>query len=180
MAKVSGIDFSAVNKYRNVATVRMLDGSEVELPLIKVRDAGYATILLQRNDTIASKFLTVVGRLKAKANELKDLRDSQEDDAEVDQQVSENIDVVESAFDTIGVMQKRVNELQIESHNLCDEIHEFLKPYLEGTGIIEQLKENDDVYTIHVLQLMLNGMPDETEDVEVAEENPTTQPSQNS
>lgn len=179
MAKVSGIDFSSLNKFRETATVRMPDGSEVELPLIKVRDANMAILFLQRNDNIAAKYGVVSGRIKHKADTLKDLQDAIEGKDEVLKLAeSEGMESIEDAINVIGEAQKKLTELQKECHELCDEIHEFIAPYLVGTDVVKQLKENDDIYTIKVLQFMLYGVIEPAKET-TAEENPTTEPVEN-
>jgi hypothetical protein len=182
MSKIVGVDFSAIGKYRTNVSVRMPNGDEVELPLIKMRDAKYAMILLQRNDLIAAQFNTTVERLQFKSQSLTDVHKALHDDNSLsgDDNTQKAID---DAYDAIGNAQKKINELQLQSHSLCDEIHEFLKPYLQGTGIIEQLKILDDVYTMHVLQLMLDGGAEDSDTdncKDDTQENPMTPQSQNS
>ena len=69
-----------------------------------------------------------------------------------------------------------------KSHELTDEIHEFIGKYVAGTPIIELLKKGEDALTIQVLQLMLWGAAALNEEKEGGREagkkqNPTKEPS---
>lgn len=171
MAKIIGVDFSAIGKYRDAVTVRMPDGAEIELPLIKVRDVSQAMLFLQRNDVLASKYAVDMKRLKSTAHDINELLKDSAKALSTDS----DYNVIDGAYATVEGVQKHLNNLHVESHALCDEIHTFIEPYLKDTGIIQQLKELDDSYTILVLQYMLNGaVTPEDEDAKDADpENPT-------
>jgi hypothetical protein len=172
MPKVSGIDFSALAKARESVTVRLVDGVEVELPLITLRDAEIAESFISRNDAMYIQYRAVVERINHRMEELKEASKS-EDNTE------KSIDVLDASMEFIKKMNARSAELVKESRALCDEIHEFLRPYLKDTTVIEQLKTIEDVHTIEILELMLYGAAalGESEAVS-AEENPTTPQSQ--
>lgn len=176
MPKVSGIDFSILNRIRETVSVRMLDGEVIELPLIPLRDAAIAETFLQRNDTIAVQYATIHARLRHK----QDLLGSVDTDEKVT--AEKGFDVVDDAMELIKKMQKRQEELARENHALCDEIHVFIEPYLKGTKVLEQLRECEDRYTVEILTLMLRGASalkqvDENEGADTVE-NPTMEHSQ--
>lgn len=177
MPKVSGIDFSILKRIRESVSVKALDGTVVELPLIKLRDAAIATTFLQRNDTIAVQYSTLQARLQHKSVLL---TASKNEGTDAVDNAEESFNAVDSTMELIKRMYKRAEELAKENHQLCDEIHEFIAPYLTGTPIIEQLKECEDWYTIEILKLMLYGSEALKEAEEDSEEqvNPTTTPSQ--
>lgn len=175
MPKVSGIDFSILKQIRETVSVRLLDGNVVELPLISLRDAIIANTFLQRNDTIAVQYATLQARLQHKSELI----------AAVDAEAltaDKGFDAVDESMELINRMNKRAAELARESRALCDEIHEFIEPYLKGTGVLEQLKECEDKYTIEILTLMLQGAEalNSTEEGNGndAKENPTMEQSQ--
>lgn len=175
MPKVSGIDFSVLNRIRESVSIRMLDGEAVELPLIPLRDAGIATTYLQRNDTIAVQYATIQARLEQKSKLLAEAHEGEELTAE------KGLDAVDDTMELIKQMYKRAEGLARENHALCDEIHEFLAPYLKETKVLEQLKQCEDIYTIETLKYMLYGadaVEKEQEGGEDTEENPTTTQSQ--
>lgn len=176
MPKVSGIDFSVLKKYRESVNVRMPDGDVVALPLIPLRDAGIATTYLQRNDTIAVQYSTIQARLEQKSKLIAEAHEGEELTAE------KGLDVVDETMELIKQMYKRAEDLARENHALCDEIHEFIAPYLKETKVLEQLKDCEDIYTIEVLKFMLYGEaaanPDAAEGGDTAEGNPTTTQSQ--
>ena len=183
MPKVAGIDFSALEHYREAATIRLLDGKELKLPLIKVRDSGIATALLQRNDILSVQFNTLQARLSMKKYSVQNIatgiKDGTPDSAELSSE--RGLDMVDDTMDVMNKMQQRIIELSKECNSLYDEIHEFLKPYLEGTGVLEQLDTLEHKYTIQVLMLMLEGeaalKATEGTVEEDSAENPTTQQS---
>lgn len=176
MPKVSGIDFSVLKQYREAVNVRMPEGEVVELPLIPLRDAGIATTYLQRNDTIAVQYETIQVRLQEKSKMLAEAHEGEELTAD------RGLDIVDETMELIKQMYKRAEELARENHALCDEIHEFLEPYLKETSVLEQLKECEDIYTIEVLKFMLYGESAANKEAEegdsTEEENPTTTQSQ--
>lgn len=174
MPKVSSIDFSILKSIRESVSVRLPDGEVVNLPLISLRDAGIATTFLQRNDTIAVQYSTIQARLQHKAELLSETKDNE------DVTVDNGFDAIDATMDMIKHMYKRAEELARENHALCDEIHEFIAPYLKGTKILEQLKECEDIYTIEVLKLMLYGEEalNNEQDEAVEDRNPTVTPSQ--
>lgn len=184
MPKVSGIDFSSLKHYRNAVTVKLFDGEEVTLPLIKVRDSGIASTLLQRNDVLSVQFNTIQARLHMKQASVGSLASSISSDENATEELitERGYDALDDAMELVGNMQKKLIALSHEHNKLYDEIHEFLTPYLEGTNVLAQLNEVEPVYTIKVLKLMLEGeealMP--ITDEGSAEENPTTAPSQKS
>jgi hypothetical protein len=135
MPKVSGIDFSILKSIRESVSVRLPDGEVVNLPLISLRDAGIATTFLQRNDTIAVQYSTIQARLQHKAELLSETKDNEGVTGD------NGFDAIDATMDLIKRMYKRAEELARENHELCDEIHKFIAPYLEGTKILEQLKE---------------------------------------
>lgn len=177
MAKVAGVDFSDAIKFRECATVKMPNGETLDLPLITVRDASTATLFLQRNDTLIAKYGIIASKIKTKSEALNEVRDKLIDDADA-KVYDEGMDTLEDAINAINSMQKRLIGINAEHKELCDEIQEFLKPYLVNTDVITQLKEHEDLYTIKVLQLMLYGNSNKTEQDD-EKENPTITPVQN-
>jgi hypothetical protein len=131
-------------------------------------------LFLQRNDVLASKYATDIKRIKRTAHDIDELLKDASGALNTDSDYS----VLDGAYATVGSVQKHLNNLHIESHALCDEIHTFIEPYLKDTGIIQQLKELDDAYTILVLQYMLNGAvtPEDEEEKDGDPENPTIAP----
>lgn len=174
MPKVSGIDFSVLDNIRESVSVRVADGSVVELPLLKLRDAGVASIYLQRNDTIAVQYANITARMRHKQAMLANVPSDTKG-------VENGFDVIDGALCTLKDMYKKAEELAKENRELCDEIHKFIAPYLEGTGVLETLEQCEDRYTIDILRLMLYGKEAMKEGEQQGgddKENPTTPQSQ--
>lgn len=187
MPKVSGIDFSSLSKFRTAVTVRLFDGKEVDLPLIKLRDAGIAQSLIHRNDALSVRYNTLYARLQYKAETIGELADKITDEDTEDSKAlktEKGFSVIDDNMSIITDMQKRMKEVSKEFAELYDEIVEFITPYLKDTGVMEQLSTVDPSYTTKVLMLMLEGedalKAPVSDDKDGTEENPTTAPSQNS
>lgn len=176
MPKVSGIDFSSFNDLKDKVTVRMDDGSEVELPLITMRYATEGFVFLQRNDTLNRRFAVKQAKLRLKSDALTALNKSVDTTSDTfKENAEENFSVLEDTFKSIDMLQKELGELCVESNKLCVEIREYLKPHLEGTTVIANLEKADDIYTVKVLEFMLYGTDAlKSEEAEGKEENPST------
>ena len=173
MAKVSGIDFSNMEEYRETVQVTTPKGL-IDLPLIPVRDANIADTYLRRNDVLRSQYFILQERLKQRASACERAQQEIEESGDLEIKANLNtLDTIDGAMEAIKKSQEKLLQLERESHALCDEIHVFIKPYLEGTDVLEMLKKCEDVITINVLQLMTYGAKKE-EDEEGGKENPTT------
>lgn len=180
MPKVVGIDFSSLKQCRTAVKVKMPDGNDYELPLIKVRDAGLAETLISRNDTLAVRYNTIQAHLKLKSASIGAMVDamSAEQDTTIEEKSLRGMETIDSSMELIYDMQKKSADLIKESNVLYDEIIEFITPYLEGTAILKQLADLDPVYTLKILNLMLYGEECLTskDDEGETKENPTTTP----
>jgi hypothetical protein len=178
MPKVSGIDFSALHHFRESAHIILLDGNEVELPLLPVKHATEGLSLLQRNDTLASRYAVLQTKLTLKAKALQKLKEDIGDDPDKLDELKqeEHLDTFDSVYKSMQTLQEQTAALCKESNALCEQIVEFLRPYLSA-DIIEQLSKVDDFCTVRVLELMLYGdeaLNSDDEGSETAEENPST------
>lgn len=177
MAKISGIDFSAVNSLRETVSIKMFDGKETELPLIPMRYADEGLLLLCRNDTISSRYKVRQSKLKLKAAALKELVEVVDAEEGTYTDKENSLTIVDDTFSNIEVLQKELGELCKESNKLCIEIREYIKPYFKDDNIIEQLENAEDACTVKVLELMLYGadaLNDSTDKKAADEENPST------
>lgn len=182
MPKVSGVDFSGINRVRDTASIILMDGTTVELPLLPVRYAQEGLVLLQRNDMLASRYAVVQSKLRLKAEALEEIKTKlTEDKSKLEEVITDDqLDIFENTYTSMQELHSKTADLCKEFNKLCDEIIEFIKPFI-GSEIIEQLKQLEDHCTVTVLELMmygsdaiLNGKEPETEE----EENPTTRASQ--
>jgi hypothetical protein len=175
--KVSGIDFSGVENFKEAVTVRLPNGTDVELPLITLRDAPIAMSFLRENDMIATKYSIIATKSMNRSAALNAMKE-QSDDTEVS---DEDINALSTTTDALMTMQKELRDVHRELVKLCDAIIEFISPYFKDKSIIEYLKTCEGIYVVKVLQLMLDGKDAVAESQEDdSEENPTTMPSQNS
>lgn len=180
MAKISGISFEDFDAYREKVSVTLPGGVLFELPLITTRDAQTADTFLKRNDVIRTQYVIVQERLRQRASACEAVQkelDNHPENIELAKRLN-SLDQIETAMKAIEESQKQIGELNKKCYALCNEIHDFIAPYLVGTQVIEMLKKCEDVVTIQVLQMMLWGAAALKEDKGEAEkENPTTPPS---
>lgn len=181
MPKVSGVDFSGINRVRDTASIILMDGTTVELPLLPVRYANEGLVLLQRNDMLASRYAVVQSKLKLKAEALEEIKTKlQANGSKLDDVITDDqLNVFDETYASMQELHTKTAELCKESNKLCDEIIEFIKPFVDAE-IIEQLKQLEDRCTVTVLELMLYGSDAiaNGEEPKAEEENPTTQASQ--
>lgn len=181
MPKVSGVDFSGINRVRDTASIILMDGTTVELPLIPVRYANEGLVLLQRNDMLASRYAVVQSKLKLKAEALEEIKTKlTEDKSKLEEVITDDqLDIFENTYASMQELHNKTADLCKESNKLCDEIIEFIKPFIDAE-IIEQLEQLEDRCTVTVLELMLYGSDAiaNGEEPKAEEENPTTQASQ--
>ena len=179
MAKVSGIDFSGMESFKEAVTVKFPDGSDVELPLITLRDAPIATSFLRENDMLATRYAMLTAKSMQKQQALGDATKDMKDDDEVS---DTEVNLLADTTDYLISYQRELRGLHAALASLCDSIVEFIKPYYASNPkVIECLKTSESGMVLKVLELMLYG----TEALKVAEDgaedkNPTTTPSQNS
>ena len=180
MPKVSGVDFSGIKRVRDTASIILMDGSTVELPLLPTRHADEGLVLLQRNDMLASRYAVVQSKLKLKAEALEEIKTNlTKDGSKLDDIVTnDQLDVFEDTYASMQELHCKTAELCKESNKLCDEIIKFISPFVDAE-IIAQLKQLEDRCTVTVLELMLYGSNAVLDNEELkSEENPTTQASQ--
>lgn len=182
MPKVSGVDFSGMSRFRDNVSIILMDGRTVELPLLPVKCATEGLSLLQRNDTLASRYAVLQTKLRLKAKTLEEIRDKIGDDEGKLKELNDSVhlDTFEDTYKSMQKMQEKTAELCKESNKIRDEAIAFMSPYLTE-DIIKQFDQLEDKHVMTILELMLYG-----EDALVAadegaakeEENPTTQASQ--
>ena len=181
MPKVSGVDFSGINRVRDTASIILMDGTTIELPLLPVRYANEGLVLLQRNDMLASRYAVVQSKLRLKAEALEEIKTKlQADGSKMDDVITDDqLNVFDETYASMQELHTKTANLCKESNKLCDEIIEFIKPFIEAE-IIEQLRQLDDRCTVTVLELMMYGSDAiaNGEEPKAEEENPTTQASQ--
>lgn len=181
MPKISGIDFSTMGSLRNSVKIVLMNGKEYELPLLPVRLADEADTYLQRNNILAARYVGVQTKINMRAAALTKLQKEIEEDPEKLNTLAQdkNIDTFEATYKTLEGLQEQTAELCRVSNQLCIEIREFIKGFVDE-AIIKQLEELEDRMTVRVLELMMYGEDALREPEEVAdeEENPSTQASQ--
>lgn len=182
MPKISGISFESVEAFRETVQIPFPDGSMYDLPLITARDAAMAQTFLSRHSSLRTQHAILQVRLSQRASACEEAKRELEEHPEKVEELKEKftLDQIEKAMLAIEDTHKKIGELVAKSHELTDEIHEFIAPYVAGTPIIELLKKAEDAVTIQVLQLMLWGaaaMKEEEEEAAAPEkQNPTKAP----
>lgn len=183
MPKISGVDFSELYAFRDSVSIVMMDESVVELPLLPVKYATEAMAFMHRNDILAARYSVLQAKLSLKAKALEELKTQLGDDPEKLDELKqdESLDMFESTYKAMDELQAKSAELCKESHVLCEEIIEFLRPHL-SVDVINQLVDLDDVCTVKVLELMTYGDAAIVNKDEVQEEaeDPSIQASQSS
>ena len=179
MPKVSGVDFSAMRHFRDNVSIILMDGSTVELPLLPVKCATEGLALLQRNDTLASRYAVLQTKLRLKAKTLEELKDAIGEDEEklTELKHTKHLDTFEETYKSMQVMQEKTAELCKESNKIRDEVTAFISPYLSD-DIKSQFDQLEDRQIITILELMLYGedaLVAQPEGSEKEEENPSTQ-----
>lgn len=184
MPKISGISFENMEAYREQVQIPFPDGTMYDLPLITARDAAMAQTFLSRHSSLRTQHAILQVRLTQRAAACEEAKKELEEHPERAEELKEKftLDQIEKAMLAIEDTHKKIGELVKKSHELTDEIHEFIGKYVAGTPIIELLKNGEDALTIQVLQLMLWGaaaLNEEKEDDGDAgkKQNPTKAPS---
>lgn len=156
---ISGIDFSKLADFRESVQVKISEGNIVDLPLITLRDAPRAEMFLSRADSIRAEFSILHARAKDRAEAAKGVKEEVEKDPEVALTLTgeQTFDRFEDTVKAIADSQRRMDAVIVRANELADDILEFIAPYLEGTGVVEQLKKVEAVYTTRTLQAMLYG-----------------------
>lgn len=182
MQKLTGIDFSGLEKFREAVSVTMPDGSTVELPLITLRDAPIATSYLRENDMIATKFAMLSEKCDSKSKAIREAAEEHNSEKEDADLTATEITVLSDTASSLMAFQRENRALIMELNKLCDCIIEFIAPYFSDTKVIDCLKKCEAMFTLKVLQLMLYGaeaIKPTTAEVE-EDKNPTEMQSQNS
>lgn len=184
MPKISGISFENMEAYREQVQIPFPDGTMYDLPLITARDAAMAQTFLSRHSSLRTQHAILQVRLTQRAAACEEAKKELEEHPERAEELKEQftLDQIEKAMLAIEDTHRKIGELVKKSHELTDEIHEFIGTYVSGTPIIELLKKGEDALTIQVLQLMLWGaaaLNEEKEDGGEAgkKQNPTKEPS---
>lgn len=171
MTKVSGIDFTDLNRTRNSVTVRMPDESVCELPLIVLRDMPIANTYLRENDMLATKYAIVVNKINQKIEAIEAAGSEEE---HTDTLTDAEVVTLTKASDSMITMQRELRELHVQLGNLCEEVRGFISKYFKDDSVIKCLECADNTFTIKVLQLMCYGDAFVTQGNDLEEpENPT-------
>lgn len=169
--EVVGIDFEALNTFRENVEAKLPNGKLVKLPLITLRDAATANIYLRKFDLLRTKY-------SLEATKLMELGEGAKEQGEVED-TDANIKLLSKATDAAMDAINRSKELIDATNALIDEVLIFMKPYLEdikvdeNQGFISFLRESEPTFTIRVLQCMMYGkaaIADETDGSEAKEE----------
>lgn len=170
---ISGIDLTKVAEYREKVTVTLNEeGDTLTLPLIELRDAQIAELFVAQLDSIKSEWAAITALYDERA--LEEQRLKQKAEKSTDLTNEEFIKGIKNIAANAMEAQGEHQELLRKIRKVTDKIHEFLTPYLEGTNVIDILREQDDAVTQKVLFAMLYGKAafdeDSEEDIEETDE----------
>lgn len=167
MSETVGIDFEALNNFRENVEVKFPNGNLIALPLITMRDSGKANLYLRQFDLLRTKYAL-------EATRLTQLGDGAEEQGEVENN-AQNLELLKKATDVAMESVERSKELIDKTNALVDEVLVFIKPYVkdiqatETEDFITFLKNSEPSFTARTLQCMLYGQAALKED----EEEPT-------
>lgn len=153
---ISGIDLSKVAEYREQVQVTLnKEGDVLVLPLIKLKDAQIAEMFVAQLDSIQSEWAAITALYDERALRAQTLKL----EAEASGDMSKEDFIIGLKEISAKAMEAQGEHLELltKIRKVTDKIHEFLLPYLEGTGVIEILKEQEDALTQKVLFAMLYG-----------------------
>lgn len=169
--EVVGIDFEALNTFRENVEAKLPNGTMVKLPLITMRDAAIANIYLRKFDLLRTKY-------SLEATKLMELGDGAKEQGEVEDNEA-NIKLLSKATDAAMEAINRSKELVDATNALIDEVLKFLAGYVKDIKVsdtesfIDFLRESEPTFTIRVLQCMMYGkaaLAEEADDSEEKEE----------
>ena len=164
MSEVVGIDFEALNNFRENVEVKLPNGNLIKLPLITLRDSGKANLYLRQFDLLRTKYTL-------EATKLTQLGDSADEQGEVDETV-QNLDLLSKATDVAMEAVERSKQLIDKTNDLVDEVVSFIEPYIKDMKISDTedfatyLRASEPSYTARTLQCMLYGQAALKEDEE--------------
>ena len=155
MNETVGIDFEALNAFRENVEVKFPNGSLVQLPLITMRDSGKANLYLRQFDLLRTKYVL-------ETTKLTQLGESADEQGEVEDS-KQNIELLSKATDVAMESVERSKELIDKTNALVDEVIQFMTPYIKDikaddkTDFVTFLKTSEPSYTAKTLQCMLYG-----------------------
>ena len=164
MNEVVGIDFEALEAFRENVEVKFPNGSLVKLPLITMRDSGKANLYLRQFDLLRTKYAL-------EAANLTQLGQGAEEQGDVEN-TAQNLELLERATDMAIASVERSKELIDKTNSLVDEVLKFIEPYIKDLKASENetfaafLKASEPSYTAKTLQCMLYGQAALKEDNE--------------
>jgi len=168
MSEVVGIDFEALNNFRENVEVKFPNGNLVKLPLITMRDSGKANLYLRQFDLLRTKYAL-------EATRLTQIGDGADEQGEVENN-AQNLELLKKATDVAMESVERSKELIDKTNELVDEVLVFIEPYVRGIKATETedfttfLKNSEPSFTARTLQCMLYGQAALKEEEESAEE----------
>lgn len=170
--EVVGIDFEALNTFRENVEAKLPNGTMVKLPLITMRDAAVANIYLRKFDLLRTKY-------SLEATKLMELGEGAKEQGEVESNEA-NINLLSKATDAAMVAIDRSKELVDATNALVDDVLKFIEPYVKDIkasdteSFVDFLRTSEPTFTISVLQCMMYGkaaLDGEAEDSEDKEDN---------
>lgn len=166
--EVVGIDFEALNTFRENVEAKLPNGTMVKLPLITMRDAAVANIYLRKFDLLRTKY-------SLEATKLMELGEGAKEQGEVEDNEA-NIRLLSRATDAAMVAIDHSKELVDATNALVDEVLSFIEPYVKNIKVsdteffVDFLRQSEPTFTISVLQCMMYGKAALAEEADDSEE----------
>jgi hypothetical protein len=155
MNETVGIDFEALEAFRENVEVKFPNGSTVKLPLITMRDSGKANLYLRQFDLLRTKYTL-------EATRLTQIGAGAEEQTNV-QNTKENLELLSKATDVAIDAVEHSKQLIDKTNELVDEVLTFIEPYVKDIkasdteDFITFLRKSEPSYTASTLQCMLYG-----------------------
>lgn len=158
MKDIVGIDFTAVEQYRESVSMKLTPTLTVELPLILGKDSAIADVLLRKADAVSARYALIIARARAMSDaaekaEVSEVRDTTKDIDLLDKSLVESITELD-----------KIAEINKQAQQVSEEVIKFIAPYLEsitidnGVKFVDRLQTLEPKWAIKILTCMLYGV----------------------
>jgi len=153
---IVGIDFSALADFRERVQMKLSDTLTVELPLITLRDASQAELLLKQADLLRSKYAIIMAQMQQ-------AEDATQVGTDIPTTLQNGFGMIDSVVDASMQQMQKLAEAGEQSKALADRVIAFIEPYLAGIKtesgelFIERLRLIEPRHALSVLECMHYG-----------------------
>jgi len=162
---IAGIDFTAIADFREKVSMKLTADNTVDVPLVNLRDAAKAQLLLKEADMLRTRFAVL------QAQVAQDVEDTQIGTEDVNVNMENGLQMTEAIMSRSTERLQQQQVLHDASDELATRILSFVEPYLRGImitpelALVDHLKVIEPRHTLQLLECMtwgafaLNGDP---------------------